>query len=131
MAQQRVYIPGHPMFRIPKTKTKLLAFFTWVDNDTGLEYSNWRLVEGKNGLFVSSPCEQYDHPEKGPQFYNYVKAAYDKTAENNRNAKGDELIAQVLVAAKAMYAQVSGNSPSETSTGRGPVEPDDDDGLPF
>lgn len=127
----RVYIPGAPMFRV-RDDGNLMAFFTWVDNTTGLEYSNWRLTNGQNGVFVSSPFEKYDHPEKGMQFYNYVRPAYDAKEETKRNAKGIALLAEVQKAAEDMYHSIKGSVPAGAATGRGPTESDDEDTqLPF
>ena len=118
------------MFRV-RDDGNLMAFFTWVDNETGFEYSNWRLVNGQNGVFVSSPFEKYDHPEKGTQFYTYVRPAYDAKADNKRNAKGEALIQQVCEAAEAMYHKIKGSTPVGAGSGRGPTEDDEDAKLPF
>ena len=128
--KNRVYIPGAPMFRVRDTNN-LMAYFTWVDNETGLEYSNWRLVRGQNGVFVSSPFESYEHPEKGMQYYNYVRPAYDSKAENKRNSKGEELIAEVLRMAEAKYHELKGTVTAGTTGGRGPVNDEEDTDLPF
>ena len=125
----RFYFPER-LFR-PRNTGTLLAYFTFVDNETGLEYSNWRLVTGSNGVFVSSPFETYDNPEKGPQYYNYVKAAYDTKAENNRNAKGDKYIKDLAEAAHAVYQRLQSTAGVAAGSGRGPVDDEEDDDLPF
>lgn len=129
----RFYFPD--IFFNVRNSGNLLAFFSFVDNETGLEYSNWRLVQGANGVFVSSPFQTYQ-PEGAtePKYYNFVKPAYDKNAESKRNAKGSEFFDALCDAAKAYYDRktdgaVSGGPPA--STGRGPVEDSGDDDLPF
>lgn len=126
----RFYIPER-LFRVRDDGT-LLAYFSFVDNETGLEYSNWRLVTGKEGVFVSSPFESYDHKEKGMQYYNYVKPAYDSKADKNRNPKGVAFMTELSKVAHAFYQTKQSGAPVAAGSGRGPVATEDpDDKLPF
>jgi len=128
----RFYFPDR--FTRLMDRETLLMFFTFVDNDTGLEYSNWRLLSGSNGHFVASPSEAFDHPQKGMQYYPYVRAAYDAQAESKRSAKGDAFMTALTQAAYEQYEKMKGNTvtPGAPQSGRGPVTaPAEDDGLPF
>lgn len=124
----RFYIP-EKFFR-PQNKNNLLAFFSFVDNETGLEYSNWRLIQGSNGHFVGSPSERYEHPEKGMQYYPHVRPAYDPNAENNRNKKGEKYMQALAEAVYEVYEKKN-SAVVGASSGRGPVEEEEDGDLPF
>lgn len=125
---ERFYFPER-LFRI-RDDGNLMAFFTFVDNTTGLEYSNWRLMSGVNGIFISSPAQAKDPKDGTPvKYYNYVKAAYDSKTENKRNAKGDQYLQSLAEAAHTVYQRLQNGA---GSSGRGPVGDDgDDDDLPF
>lgn len=131
MSANRFYFP-EKFFRVRDTGT-LMAYFSFVDNETGLEYSNWRLVSGNQGNFVSSPFETYEHPTEGTKYYNFVKTAYDKKQDSKRSPKGDAYLQDLADAAYAFYQKLQGGTPVAAGTGRGPVgnTNDDDDDLPF
>ncbi len=131
---ERIFIVER-FFRLQNRET-LLAFFTFVDNETKLEYSNWRLLNGSNGPFVGSPSESYDHPQKGMQYYPYVRPAYDANEETKRSPKGDAFMKEVMEADFAFYESKSGGTTpamaGANASGTGPVGTDEpDDGLPF
>ena len=127
----RFFIP-EKFFRVQKRDT-LLAFFSFVDNETGLEYTNWRLLQGTKGPFVGAPSETYDHPTKGKQYYPYVRPAYDSTREDKRNPKGDAFMQELTEAVWAVYDKKSAGATASAgaTSGRGPVSDPTDDGLPF
>lgn len=127
--RNRFFFP-EKFFRI-HDKKNILAFFTFVDNTTGMEYHNWRIVQGSNGTFVGSPFDVYD-PKDGSKvkYYDHVRPAYDPKQDNKRAVKGEEFVKALHDAAYAMYERKKGAVTSGApASGAGPV--DDDDDLPF
>lgn len=122
--KSRFYFP-EKFFR-PQNKGTILAFFTFVDNETGLEYSSFRLVNGQKGVFVSSPSEKYQD-----NYYNHVRPAYDHKAEDNRNAVGKEYMQALTDAAYEFYQKKQDGVAAGATTGRGPVDDETPDDLPF
>ena len=124
-------------------KENLLAYFDFVDQDNGLEYQDWQLMKGKNGLFVSAPGKKpYENKDKKTIYPKYVAPAYDGAAETKRSPSGEKFFADVLAAAKTVYdllntdeqpaarAKKSGAGPLP-STVPDDLGPDESDDLPF
>lgn len=95
---QRFQFRGPYAMRV-QTGSKILAYFNVVDSQTGLEYRDMRLIEGKNGVFASSPSRTYKNKEQKDAYSDYVRAAYndDDTRDENGVAWFEEM-------AKAAYA---------------------------
>lgn len=55
----------------------LLAFFNFVDTELGLEFKDWALRDGKNGVFVVSASRQYENNDGETKYSNYVQPNYD------------------------------------------------------
>lgn len=133
MSTSRFYLPDS-RFRVIQSGS-LLAGFTFVDNETGLEYNDWKLVQGPTGPFVSSPSRKYEHQGQ-TKYSNFVQAAYDKTQDNNQSPKGrsylDELnevvIAKYNAAKNAGGGSARGPVTSGAAVGGGDTDTDD---LPF
>jgi hypothetical protein len=55
---------------------KFVMFFDFVDTETGLEYSNFRLVQKRDGShFVASPGAEFQDGPKGTKTKDYVRIA--------------------------------------------------------
>lgn len=130
-------------------KKNLLAFFDFQDNDTGLLYRDFKLMNGKNGVFVGSPTgEPYEDKNGDTQYPKYVDAIYDGDEKNKRNPAGDDFFKGVAEVAQEEYDKLSDGASEEDErparsskkkSGAGPVRSaprsrsteDEDDDLPF
>lgn len=138
-SQNRFYFPD-VRFRVIQKGT-LLAGFTFVDNETGLEYNDFKLIQGPNGTFVSGPSREYQDREGNTKYSNHVQPAYDKSQENKQSPKGREYFDALHNAVQQKYQQKLNNSGGgQQSSGRGPVNANagatpgvstDGSGLPF
>lgn len=118
----RFFIPENRI-RVQNEGT-LLAFFSFVDNDTGLEYQDWRLIDGKNGPFAASPSGKPYTPKGSDKavYPSLVQPSWDKEAKNNRNPKGVAFMTALTTAAYEAYQAKSGVVQSTAArSGRGPV----------
>lgn len=126
----------------------LLGYFNFVDTVNGLEYRDFRLSKGSQGVFAASPFRTYRvEGEDKDRFSDYVRPAYEN---DERDELGVEFFAELTEAAEAAYeaaeapassgkGKSSGRGQKATAgakkSGRGPVRnsaPDDeDDDLPF
>lgn len=122
-----------------------LAFFNFVDTETMLEFKDWKLMNGSNGMFVSAPTgKPYVNGEGKKIFPPYVAVAFEG---KTRSPKGDQWIKELTEAAVAEYNQTNGSDAPVTSprkSGSGVFEPSggkkatydasfgaEDDDLPF
>jgi hypothetical protein len=131
-------------------KKNLLAFFDFQDNDTGLMYRDFKLMNGKNGPWVGSPTgEPYEDKNGDTKYPEYVSAIYDPDEKNSRNPAGDEFFKGVAEVALEEYEKLSDGStdddedaprkPKKKKSGTGPVrsaprsrtEDEEEDELPF
>jgi len=112
----------------------LLAFFTFIDTATGLEYRDFKLCTGKNGIYVSSPSQSYEKDNE-TKYVNQVQAAYDPDAQYNRNPKGVEFMEKLAEAAYAVYQSKGAGASQAEASARGPAPSTGstliDDQLPF
>lgn len=92
--------------RLKKAGTKsLLAYFDFLDTDTGLEYRGWRLFEGARGTFVKSPARPYPNRNGETKYEDFVTPIYNrKTGEFSQ--QGQDYLADV--AAEALRAYEAG-----------------------
>lgn len=129
-------------FRV-QNKENLLAYFDFIDTETGLEYQDWQLMNSKNGMFVSAPGKKsYTNGKGKTVFPKYVAPAFDDEQDNKRNPKGDAFFQAVAKMAIAAY-EAAGDAPATRPTakagsgrrsGAGPVIPDmgtDTEEFPF
>lgn len=128
----RFYFPDK-FFRVVN-EGNLLAYFMVVDNELGLEFSNFRLIRTKDDrVFAAPPFNSYENADGKTVYVDHIRAAYDPERENNRNAKGEKYMKALNEAAYEFYQKkTEGKEPVGATTGRGPVEttvPEDD--LPF
>lgn len=133
-------------------KKNLLAFFDFHDDETGLMYRDFKLMNGKNGMFVGSPTgEPYEDKNGDTKYPEYVSATYDPDEKNKRHPAADEFFKGLSEAAQAEYEKLSDGSTdddeddrparsSKKKSGAGPVsrsaprsrkEEEEDDDLPF
>ena len=132
-------------------KDGLLAFFSFVDEETELQYRDWRLLEGENGPYIKSPTgKPYEDKNGKKQYPEYVKAAFDK--EGKKRPKGNQFFADLFEAVMEEFEnrkqgggkpRSSNAAPSRSAKGafvpRSRVSADtafssglnDDDDLPF
>jgi hypothetical protein len=112
----------------------LVAFFDFIDNENGLEYTDWSLINGKNGFFVNSPGrEPYKNKQNEMVYPRFVRPSFDGTQQSKRHPSGDAFFAEVLKAAEAEFRRISGNTQSapqpqqqqQTRSAAGPVKHDD------
>lgn len=132
--KNRFYFPDS-FFRL-HNKGSILAFFSFVDKEIGLEFSSFRLVNGQYGIFASSPSEGFeDKQTKEMKYYNHVRPAYDKQQEDSKSPLGKAYMDALAEAANEYYQKKQGGAPvgaSAPSSGRGPVTDDETtDDLPF
>lgn len=134
-------------------KKNLLAFFDFQDNDTGLLYRDFKLMNGKNGMFVGAPTgEPYEDKNGDTKYPEYVSAIYDPDEKNKRHPAGDEFFKGIAEVAQEEYDKLSDGASDDDDTddrparsskkksGAGPVsrsaprsrkEEEEDDDLPF
>jgi hypothetical protein len=147
----RFSFPGQYSMKVLNKKS-LLAFFTFVDRETGLEFKDWRLQKRNDGsgFFVTSPDDKYfDKKENKDKYIPYVRVALTK--EKERCEKGEEFMAELCQAALAEYRRRGdgsdgaeekdpprssrSSSGGKSSGGKMDYEKmfpaDDDDDLPF
>lgn len=132
-------------FRVINKKS-LLAFFDFVDGETGLEYLDWQLISGKNGRFVASPGKEAYENKDGVMIYpKLVAPAFDGAEKSKRNQRGEAFFTELTEVASAEYDRLSGTTGPTAATkrsGAGPLKmavppdldgpPDDEDNdLPF
>jgi DNA-binding cell septation regulator SpoVG len=125
MAKSRFRFTGkYAMRPLKKGKGNMLAYFDVTDTKLGIEFRDCRLIEGKNGVFVSSPSREYENDEGETKYVNYWGAAYD--AENeSRDENGMAYLEELAEAAYAEYERVT--SKGSKSKGRKVVDDDDED----
>jgi DNA-binding cell septation regulator SpoVG len=135
MSQNRFFFPDI-RFRVVQKGT-LLASFTFVDNETGLEYNDFKLIQAAGGTFVSAPSREYVTREGQKKYSNYIQAAYDAAAEKNQNPKGTAFMQALTDAAIQKYQAKLNGGGQAVASGRGPVAAavpgvsTDTSGLPF
>jgi hypothetical protein len=131
---QRFYVPEKFM-RI-RDDGKFLAFFGFIDNETGLEYRSFRLVQGQYGVFAGSPSHSYQKPgEPKPSYVDHVQPAYAPEEEKKQDLRGRAWFEEVAQVAHAVYQKIKSTGGGGGGGGRGPVPQTaaatEDDGLPF
>jgi DNA-binding cell septation regulator SpoVG len=83
----------------------LLAYFNVIDTETGIEFRDMRLVEGRNGVFVAGPFRSYEDKTSGETKYSdYIRAAYEG---DDRNEKGVQWFEELTQAAYAHFETLS------------------------
>jgi DNA-binding cell septation regulator SpoVG len=149
---QRFQFPGkYAMRPVKNGKGNVLAYFTTVDTEIGIEFRDVRLIEGKNGVFVAAPFRSYEKDGK-TEYSDFWRAAYDVDAEA-RDERGVKYVEEMAQAAFAKYQEAMGGEASAPRgsdrgasssapsgarrSGRGPVNrpsgvsADNKSGLPF
>jgi DNA-binding cell septation regulator SpoVG len=144
---RRFKIEGQYSMKVVKKKS-LLAFFSFVDTETGLEYFDWRLMKGTNGVFIGPPSRSYE--KDGETRY----SDYIRITDKNKNEDGKEWFAEVTAAALKKFKALDDSDEDEDeeeerparratagagasrSSARGaaknpPIGEDDDDEVPF
>lgn len=124
---QRFEFRGEWAMRKQDGGKSLLAYFNVVDTELGIEFRDVRLIEGKNGVFVSSPFRSYKNKEGKDAYSDYWRAAYDD--EGNRDERGSAYLDEMAKAAYAFYQTLDdgkGASSAKSSgtarrSARGPV----------
>ena len=144
--QSRFAFPGKNALRIKEQK-HLLAYFNFVDLSTGLEYRDFRLLNGQNGAFVAGPFRTYEDKDGETRYSDFVRPAFDAES-SERNEVGVAFFAELTEAALEEFERVkaeggsgtqsrtSGSKSGAKKSGRGPVRQpaghdDDDEDLPF
>lgn len=141
----------YAMRLVEKPGGKVLAYFTIIDTEIGIEFRDVRLMKGSNGVFVASPFRDYEKNGK-KQYSDFWRAAWDEQS-SERSERGVAYLEEMTEAAKELYERLSsGSGDSESAaprrgkaaaapakrSARGPVKPpvvDEDDDeepdLPF
>jgi DNA-binding cell septation regulator SpoVG len=119
---------GKYAMRVQK-EGKLLAYFTVVDTEIGVEFSDMKLISGTKGVFVSSPNRTYQKDGKDV-YADYIRAAWNN-ADETRDERGVAYFEEMAKAAYAYYESQGGkpadSTPSASSgsaprrSARGPV----------
>ena len=81
---RRFKIEGQYSMRVVKKKN-LLAFFSFVDTETGIEYFDWRLMKGANGIFIGPPNRSYEKDGE-TKWSDYIRIAYKNGSEGGPKA---------------------------------------------
>lgn len=104
-----------------------LAFFDFVDTQTGVEYRDFVLLKGSNGTFVKSPFKEFEGRD-GPARMPFVRAERD-------NELGQQWFDEVCVEAETALVTSAKDSvfkpvTNPTTSGKGAVAPSafDDEG---
>jgi hypothetical protein len=108
MSRSRFAFVGKYSMR-PMKKGKggnLLAYFDVVDTKLGLEFRDMRLIEGRQGVFCSSPAREYENDEGETKWVNFWGAAYD-AEEGARDEKGMAYMDELSQAAHEEFLRVS------------------------
>jgi hypothetical protein len=101
---------GRPALRIVNKKS-LLAFFDFQDNETGLVFKDFRLLQGVNGFFVSSPVGMPSEDAAGTLKYpEYISAIRDP-ATGTRHPLGNRFFHAVARLAYAEYVKLLAGAP--------------------
>lgn len=146
MAKGRFKFDGDRAMRVMK-KGSLLAFFNFTDRELGIQFMDWRLINGKNGPFVGPPAREYEKDGER-KFSDYIRVA-----DNNKNDDGKEWMEALAKAAYKHFESLVDDDDDEeeeerprrkakASAGskkkRAPIEDDEDededddsDGFPF
>lgn len=106
-------------FRAQNHRT-LLGFFNFVDNETGLLYVDWKLVQRTDGsgTFVSPPSQVWENSEGKKQHSNYVRIA-DK-GENQKGRAWMDALHEVVAAHHSRIVTTPTGGPVARSA-RGPI----------
>jgi hypothetical protein len=102
------------MFPFDGGDGRLLAFFGFVDTETGLEYSDFMLKEGQYGIYVESPGK----PGKNDKWYNFVRPAWDVENEA-KDEYGAAFFEELTEAANAEYERIKEEGGSNGGGGGG------------
>lgn len=110
----------YAMRLIENGKGGALAYFNIIDTETGIEYRDVRLIQGKNGVFVSAPFRSYE--AKGETKYaDYWRASFE--SDGSRSTKGVAFVEEMAQVAYARYEQEAanggGNSAPASASGSG------------
>jgi DNA-binding cell septation regulator SpoVG len=93
---------GEYDMRLLDSSGSMLAFFNFQDTELGLEFKDFKLFEGKNGVFVKSPSRSYEDAEGEEKYSEYVRAMYDSD-EKAFDEVGTAYFEEVAEAAYAEY----------------------------
>lgn len=118
-----------------KDKDKLMGYFNFVDTQTGLEFRDFRLINGAEGVFAAGPFRTYEGADNKQKFSDYVRIAYDTEAKQ-RDEVGNAFFEELAEAAHNQYQNTEADAPAPrkgaapAKSARGPVRKDTSD-LPF
>ena len=88
----------------------LKAFINFVDTATGIEYRDFRLLAGKQGIFVSGPSRKYEKDGE-TKYIDFVQAAYE-------NEQGRQWFAQLAHEANEAYQRRAAQTPAQPAYGQ-------------
>jgi hypothetical protein len=124
--QDRFDISGQYAMRVIN-QGSFLASFNVTDTELGIEFRDVCLFTGVNGDFVKSPFKEYTDKEGEVKKLDLWRASYNVESKQ-RNPKGDEYLAAMTQAARAVYDEQNGTTASAAPAkraaargGRGPV----------
>jgi DNA-binding cell septation regulator SpoVG len=84
---------------------KLLAYFTIIDTELGITFRDFRLLNGSNGVFVTSPYRSYDKDGE-TKYVQFVEPAYDEQ-EEARSEAGTAYFDEMAQVAYARYEELA------------------------
>lgn len=115
----RFTFPGKLAMRVQNGEGKVKAYFNFIDTETGLEYKDWKLMDGENGMFVSAPTGK-PYQKEGqakPVYPPYIMVAFDTNKQKMK--AGLNWVAELKDAAIEEYeGRIAGNSRAAAPTAR-------------
>lgn len=95
----------YAMRLVEKRDSKVLAYFTIIDTEIGIEFKDVRLMKGKNGVFVAAPFREWQKNGQ-KQYSDFWRAAWDEEA-GERNERGVAYLEEMTAAANELYDKLS------------------------
>lgn len=113
---------------------RTLAYFNIINEDTGIEFRDVRLIEGKEGMFAAPPFRSYeDTKTKETKYADYWRAAFDDDTNARREDGVAFMEAMTQFAVKKYQELLAGaedeqptrstrqSAPAGRRSGRGPA----------
>lgn len=122
---------GFRAFKGKGKKNNLLGFISFVDTETGLRYTDFKLFKGQKGkgVFVSGPSRSYE-VDGETKYQDYVKSAWNDD-EDTWDENGSAWFEELAEAALKQYEDDGGGDdededederPAKRTSGRGPAK---------
>lgn len=101
---------------VNKAGSKVLAYFTIIDNEIGIEFRDVRLMKGSKGNFVAAPFRDYEKDGQ-KKYADFWRPAWNEEAEE-RDERGVAYVEEMLRAAQELYDSISSGEGTEDAPRR-------------